>query len=209
MSRRLVLATGNQDKIVEIKNLLEHLEIEILTLDAFPGAPDVVEDGKTLEENAIKKARAIADFTGLPAVADDTGLEVDYLDGAPGVYSSRYSGEHATYADNVNKLLRELVGVPKEKRSARFRCVAAFCNPNDCRTIEGRCEGVIGEERRGEGGFGYDPVFYVPEYDRTFAEMDLELKNRISHRAKAFLKLRELIEHGEFDFRAKKINFGA
>lgn len=209
MSRKLVLSTGNQDKIVEIKNLLQHLEIEILTLDAFPGAPDVVEDGETLEENAIKKARAIADFTGLPAVADDTGLEVNYLDGAPGVYSSRYSGEHATYADNVNKLLRELMGVPREKRGARFRYVAAFCNQNDCRTIEGKCEGVIGEERRGTGGFGYDPVFYVQEHGRTFAEMDLELKNRISHRAKAFLKLRELIERGEFDFRAKKINFGA
>jgi XTP/dITP diphosphohydrolase len=191
---KLILATKNQDKIVEIQNLLSDLNVSVVTLNEFPDAPDVVEDGKTLEENAIKKAQVIGNFTGLPAVADDTGLEVDYLNGKPGVHSSRYSGENATYSDNVKKLLNELEGVPWEQRNATFRCVVALYHNDETRIVEGICKGVISEKPRGSGGFGYDPVFYVPEHDCTFAEMDLKLKNKISHRGKAFLAFRKLIE---------------
>ncbi len=193
MIKKLLIATKNQDKIAEIRLLLADLDVELLTLNEFPNVPDVIEDGLTLAENAIKKAKSYFEFTKIPAVADDTGLEVDYLNELPGVYSARFAGENATYSDNVNKLLKELHGIPSEKRGATFRCVVALCNEQKTKTVEGKCEGVILEETRGESGFGYDPVFYVPEYDCTFAEMDLELKNRVSHRAKAFLKLKELL----------------
>ncbi len=193
MIKKLLIATKNQDKIAEIRLLLADLDVELLTLNEFPNVPDVIEDGLTLAENAIKKAKTYFEFTKLPAVADDTGLEVDYLNELPGVYSARFAGENATYSDNVNKLLKKLHGIPSEKRGATFRCVVALCNEKETKTVEGKCEGVILEETRGESGFGYDPVFYVPEYDCTFAEMDLELKNRVSHRAKAFLKLKELL----------------
>jgi XTP/dITP diphosphohydrolase len=196
----VILATRNQDKIKEIRQLLSGLDLKIRTLHEFPGSPEVVEDGSTLEENALKKASEIATYTGLTAIADDTGLEVDLLNGAPGVFSSRFSGENATYGDNVEKLLSELQGVPLEKRSARFRCVVAIVDGDDSRTVEGICEGRIIEEPRGDSGFGYDPVFYVSEQKSTFAEMDLNLKNRISHRAKAFAKLKELLEHAELAF---------
>jgi len=195
--QKLVLATRNSDKVKEIRELLNLPDIEILALDEFPDAPEVAEDGATLEENAIKKAEGIAKYTGLPAVADDTGLEVDYLNGEPGVYSSRYAGEGASYSDNVEKLLRQLAGVPWERRMARFRCVVALCTEGESQTVEGTCDGFITESPHGRGGFGYDPVFYVPEYGSTFAEMDLELKNRISHRGKAFRKLKELIGRSE------------
>jgi len=200
VNKKIVLATGNKDKVKEIVEILKNLDIELLTLENFPGVPEVVEDGKTLEENARKKARVISGFTKLPAVSDDTGLEVEYLNGAPGVYSSRYSGENATYADNVKKLLDDLKGVPPEKRQARFRCAVVLYSENDTQIVEGVCEGEITDQPRGNGGFGYDPIFFVPECDCTFAEMDLNLKNRISHRAKAFLKLRNLLENDEFKF---------
>ncbi|MCH8018311.1 XTP/dITP diphosphatase [candidate division KSB1 bacterium] len=200
MNNKIVLATGNQDKVKEIVEILKNLDIELLTLKDFPGVPEVVEDGKTLEENALKKARIISEFTKLPAVSDDTGLEVDALNGAPGVYSGRYSGENATYADNVKKLLGDLENVPPEKRQARFRCAVALYSENNTQIVEGVCEGEITDQPQGNQGFGYDPVFFVPEYDCTFAEMDLNLKNKISHRAKAFLKLRNLLEKEEFKF---------
>ena len=200
MNKKIVLATGNQDKVKEIVEILKNLDIELLTLENFPGVPEVVEDGKTLEENARKKARVISEFTKLPAVSDDTGLEVEYLNGAPGVYSGRYSGENATYADNVKKLLDDLENVPPGKRQARFRCAVVLYSENGAQIVEGICEGEITDQPRGNGGFGYDPIFFVPEYDCTFAEMDLNLKNRISHRAKAFLKLRNLLENKEFKF---------
>ena len=200
MNNKIVLATGNQDKVKEIVEILKNLDIELLTLKDFPGVPGVVEDGKTLAENALKKARIISGFTKLPAVSDDTGLEVDALNGAPGVYSSRYAGEHATYADNVKKLLGDLENVPPEKRQARFRCAVAYYSENSTQIVEGVCAGEITDQPHGNQGFGYDPVFFVPEYDCTFAEMDLNLKNRISHRAKAFLKLKTLVENEEFRF---------
>ncbi len=197
---KIVLATGNRDKVKEITEILKNLDIELLTLEDFPGVPEVVEDGKTLEENALKKARVISEFTKLPAVSDDTGLEVEVLNGAPGVYSSRYSGENATYADNVEKLLDDLQSVPQGKRQARFRCAVALCSEKNTKVVEGVCEGEIADRPHGDSGFGYDPIFFVPEYNCTFAEMDLDLKNKISHRAKAFLKLRNLLENKEFNF---------
>ena len=194
MIRELVLATRNRSKVIELVALLGDLGITIRTLDEFPDAPDVVEDGDTCEANAVKKARAIAESTGLPAVADDTGLEVDALGGRPGVYAARYAGEDATYEDNCRKLLRELTGVPREQRTARFLTVAAIALPSDgIRVAQGTLEGVIAEEASGTLGFGYDPVFLIPELGKTLAQLSADQKNTISHRAKAFAKVREML----------------
>ena len=194
MIRELVLATRNRHKVEELLALLGDLGITIHTLDEFPDAPDVVEDGDTCEANAVKKARAIAEFTGLPAVADDTGLEVDALGGRPGAYAARYAGEDATYEDNCRKLLRELMGVPCEQRTARFLTVAAIALPSDgIRVAQGTLEGVIAEEASGTLGFGYDPVFLIPELGKTLAQLSADHKNTISHRAKAFAKVREIL----------------
>lgn len=191
---QLVLATNNEDKIREMKNLLDDLPVTILTRDDFLEFPDVEETGTTLEENATLKARAIAEFCSLPALADDSGLEVDALDGAPGVYSSRYAGEDVTYEDNNRKLIKELEGIPDEKRSARFRCVIAVCWDDDSTDIvEGTAEGYITEELSGDKGFGYDPVFYYPPEKRRFSEMTVDEKNRVSHRGKALMEARSLI----------------
>jgi XTP/dITP diphosphohydrolase len=194
MIRELVLATRNHDKVIELVALLGDLGITIRTLDEFPDAPDVVEDGDTCEANAVKKARAIAESTGLPAVADDTGLEVDALGGRPGVYAARYAGEDATYEDNCRKLLRELTGVPREQRTARFLTVAAIALPSDgIRVAQGTLEGMIAEEASGTLGFGYDPVFLIPKLGKTLAQLSADQKNTISHRAKAFAKVREML----------------
>lgn len=190
----LVLATANPDKILEIRHALARLPIEIRTREDFPGVPEVVEDGSTLAENALKKGRALVEATGLMALADDTGLEVDALDGAPGVYSSRFAGPGATYADNVRLLLERMRGVPREERTARFRCVIALVEPTGGAVlVEGVCEGEIAEEARGGGGFGYDPVFYVPSLGKTFAEMPLVEKDRISHRGLAVARMAKLL----------------
>lgn len=190
---KLVIATGNKDKFSEIAAILNEVlsgasladKVEFVPLSGL-NLPQVVEDGKTLEKNAIKKAAAVRDATGLMTLAEDTGLEVDYLGGAPGVYSARYAGPGRSYADNNKKLLAELKGVPDEKRTARFRCVAAVALPSGAVvTVEGKIEGFIAEKAAGAGGFGYDPIFIVPEYGRTFAEMTTDEKNAISHRAKA------------------------
>ena len=172
MIHELVLATRNRHKAAELLMLLGDPRITIRTLDEFPGAPDVVEDGDTCEANAIKKARAIAEYTGLPAVADDTGLEVDALGGRPGVYAARYAGEHATYEDNCRKLLLELTGVSPAQRTARFLTVAAIALPSGrVRMAQGVLDGVIAEEASGTLGFGYDPVFFVPELGQTLAQL--------------------------------------
>lgn len=194
MIHELVLATRNRHKGEELAALLGDLGIRIRTLDEFPGVPDVVEDGNTCEANAVKKATEIAAATGLPAVADDTGLEVDALDGRPGVYAARYAGEQATYEDNHRKLLRELSGVPRGRRTARFITVAAIALPwNGVQIATGRLEGLIAEEPAGSRGFGYDPVFILPELGKTLAELSADEKNRISHRAKAFIQARDLL----------------
>ena len=188
----LVLATRNRHKGQELAALLEGLGIRIRTLDDFPGAPEVEEDGDTCEENAIKKATIIAHSTGLPAIADDTGLEVDALDGRPGVFSARYAGEHATYEDNCLKLLHELAGVPREQRTARFLTVAALAVPEGTvRVAKGHLSGRIAQKPAGSLGFGYDPVFFVPELNQTLAELPADVKNRISHRARAFAEMRD------------------
>jgi XTP/dITP diphosphohydrolase len=188
---RLVLASGNPHKAAEITDILlaAGLDVEILPRPAE--VPEVVEDGLTLEDNARLKAVALCEATGLPAVADDTGLEVDALGGAPGVWSARYAGEHATYEDNVQKLLGELQGVPSERRGARFATVALVRWP-DGREVAaiGEVEGDIVEEPRGGAGFGYDPVFRPAEGDgRTFAEMTPAEKHAVSHRGRAFRTL--------------------
>jgi XTP/dITP diphosphohydrolase len=194
MIRELVLATRNRNKVIELVALLGDLGVIIRTLDEFPDAPDVVEDGDTCEANAVKKARAIAEFTGLPAVADDTGLEVDALGGRPGVYAARYAGEDANYEDNCRKLLRELMGVPREQRTAHFLTVAAIALPSDgIRVARGTLDGMIAEEASGTLGFGYDPVFFIPELGKTLAQLSADQKNTISHRAKAFAKVREIL----------------
>jgi len=190
----LVLATRNLHKGEELNALLSNLGIRVRTLAEFPDAPEVIEDGDTCEANAVKKARTIADVTGLPAVADDTGLEVDALDGRPGVFSARYAGEHVSYEDNWRKLLKELNGVPRKLRQARFLTVAALALPDgDTEVAQGILDGVIAEEPAGTGGFGYDPVFLVPDLGKTLAELSAEQKNRISHRAKAFAQVREVL----------------
>jgi XTP/dITP diphosphohydrolase len=199
MIRELVLATRNRHKVEELVALLGGLGITIRSLDEFPGAPDVAEDGATCEANAVKKARTIAEFTGLPAVADDTGLEVDALGGRPGVYAARYAGEGATYEDNCLKLLQELAGVPRERRTARFLTVAAIALPSDgVRVAQGTLDGVIAEEASGTLGFGYDPVFFVPELGQTLAQLSTDQKNKISHRAKAFTQAKDLLQEMEF-----------
>lgn len=191
----IVLATRNRHKGAEVAALLDGLGFTIRTLDEFPHAPEVVEDGATCEANAVKKAKEIAAATGLPAVADDTGLEVDALGGRPGVYAARYAGEGATYEDNCRKLIQELAGVPTGQRTARFLTVAALALPSEgVRIATGELRGTITEAPVGSKGFGYDPVFFVTELGKTLAELSSEDKNRISHRAKAFAQVRQLLQ---------------
>ena len=196
MIQEVVLATRNLHKGQELAALLGDLGIRLRTLAEFPDTPEVIEDGDTCEANATKKAREMAQATGLPAVADDTGLEVDALGGRPGVYAARYAGERATYEDNCCKLLEELKGVPWERRNARFKTVAALALPSGhMQVVIGTLEGMITEAPVGEKGFGYDPVFFVPEIGKTLAELSAEEKNRISHRAKAFAQVRQLLQN--------------
>jgi XTP/dITP diphosphohydrolase len=188
ISLKLILATHNRDKVREIRALLKNSLFTILTLDDFPQLEEIEESAKTLRQNALKKAKTVFEKTGLLSLADDTGLEVDALGGRPGVFSSRFAGNKATYQDNVNKLLDVLKDVPDVKRSARFRCVISIVGTGIEEFAEGICEGTIIREKRGSNGFGYDPIFYVPEYQKTFSELDLATKNRISHRGLALKK---------------------
>ena len=181
---KLVLATRNAHKLEEIRAIFDFKGMEVLSAFDFPDVPDVVEDRDTLEGNAEKKAVEIALATGCWSMADDSGLEVAALGGAPGVYSARYAGEACSYAANNEKLLKELAG--ETDRSARFRTVLALSNPaGDVRTLEGACQGRIIESARGGNGFGYDPLFVPKGYSETFAELDASVKNVISHRAVA------------------------
>lgn len=195
MITELVLATRNPDKGRELAALLGDVGVTIRTLAEFPGAPEVVEDGETCEANATKKAVTIARATGLPAVADDTGLMVEALGGRPGVHAARYAGDSATYEDNWKKLLRELTGVPRERRRAQFVTVAAIADPKgSVSLVRGVLDGLIAEAPAGTQGFGYDPVFFVPELGKTLSQLTPAEKNRISHRAKAFAQVREILE---------------
>ena len=191
----LVLATTNPDKQEELVSLLCDLGYTIRTMDEFDSVPRVIEDGETCQANAMKKATALARHTGMLALADDTGLEVEALGGRPGVYAARYAGEEATYEDNWRKLLRELEGVPADKRVARFRTAVAIAEPSSqVEVVEGVLDGRITESPSGAQGFGYDPVFLVPELGKTLAQLTLEQKNKISHRARALAKAKEVLK---------------
>lgn len=192
--KELLVATGNKGKLRELELLLLGSVERIRSLADFPELLAVEEDGKTFVENAIKKARSAALATGLPVLADDSGMMVDILGGRPGVHSARFAGATATDTENNARLLRELAGVPVEQRGAAFHCVIALCFPGgSCDTFDGELRGVILEEPRGTEGFGYDPLFLVPEYGKTLAELPLATKNRISHRGKALLRLKEFL----------------
>lgn len=192
----IILASRNEHKIEELQQTLKPLGIELRSALDFPNLKEVEEDKLTLEGNALKKARYVYEETGLPALADDTGLEVDALDGRPGVFSARYAGEDASYKDNVQKLLAELAGVDKKDRGAQFRTVVALVSDEGTHTFEGLCRGVILTGRRGDKGFGYDPVFQPKGYEQTFAELEAAIKNEISHRGKAMQQFLDwLMEH--------------
>jgi len=191
---KIVIATRNRHKAVELKTLLHGAGYDAVQLDEIDPdgkIPEVEETGTTFKENALLKAHAIAKATGLPAIGDDTGLEVDILGGAPGIFSARYSGENCTYEDNVKKLLRELSDVADDRRTARFKTVAVYVHKETELSAEGVVEGVITEKEEGVGGFGYDPVFSVLDMKKTYAQLADEEKNRVSHRGKA---IRSLIE---------------
>ena len=190
---KILLATRNKDKIRELRRILSGLELEIRTTDDYPGLSETIEDGDSFAENALKKAREAAEFAKIPALADDSGLEVDYLGGAPGIYAARYAGPDCTYEDNNRKLLDALEGVSPEARSAKFVCVAALVIPEETEiTRRGEMPGRIAEKPRGEGGFGYDPIFLLPD-GRTVAEISAGEKSKISHRAESFGKMRSVI----------------
>ena len=182
----IFLASGNTHKIEELKQVLQPLGIKLKSTLDYPDAEEVVEDQPDLQGNALKKAKFWWNKTGLPSISDDTGLEVDALNGAPGVYSARYAGENPTYDDNVNKLLAELKG--EKSRSAQFRTVIAFVDGSDNYFFEGICRGKIIDEKRGDKGFGYDPIFVPEGFEKTFAELRAEEKNKISHRGRAVQK---------------------
>jgi len=193
MLKTIFLASGNPHKIEELKQMIQPLGIELKSTLDFPDAHEVEEDQPDLKGNALKKARYWFNETGIPSLADDTGLEVDVLNGAPGVYSARYAGENVTYDENVEKLLQEMEG--ESNRKARFRTVIAFLDGSYEHLFEGVCEGEITTQRKGEKGFGYDPVFQPAEYDQTFAELSAEEKNKISHRGLAFQKFLTYLEN--------------
>ncbi|MFQ6609103.1 MAG: RdgB/HAM1 family non-canonical purine NTP pyrophosphatase [Fidelibacterota bacterium] len=196
MSRQVIIATRNKDKARELQTLLLNEGISVQTLDDVDPEhkiPEIKETGTTLEENALLKARTVAALLGRPAIADDTGLEVDALDSAPGVYAARYAGEGCSYEDNVNKLLAELVNVPFSDRTARFRTIACFADGEKELTSEGVVEGIITETPRGEDGFGYDPVFLIFHLGKTYAQLTKEEKNSLSHRSRAIKSLISLL----------------
>ena len=191
-TKRIIFATGNQGKMREIRKILQDLNVEVVSLKDIILEVDIEENGTTFEENAVIKAKAIMELTGEMVMADDSGLEVDYLGKAPGVYSARYLGEDTPYTIKNNHIIKELEGVEGQDRSARFVSVIACVFPNgDTITTRGTLEGLIAYEEKGNDGFGYDPIFYVPECGCTTAELGLEGKNRISHRGKALAMMKE------------------
>lgn len=192
--KQIIFATGNEGKMKEIRMILEELKCPVLSMREAGIEADIVEDGQTFEENAIIKARAIAQQTDSVVLADDSGLVIDYLNGEPGIYSARYLGEDTSYRIKNQNLIDRLEGVPDEKRGARFVCaIAAVLPGGEILTERGIMEGRIGYEEKGGNGFGYDPIFYVPEYDCSAAELTPEQKNQISHRGKALQKIKEAL----------------
>ncbi|MCI8863496.1 MAG: XTP/dITP diphosphatase [Lachnospiraceae bacterium] len=195
MIDKIIFATGNEGKMKEIRLILEDLGVEILSLKDTGIAFDIEENGETFEENAVIKAKAVMQATGALVLADDSGLEIDYLHGEPGVYSARYLGEDTSYRIKNQNLIERLEGVPDEKRTARFVCVIAAAFPDGrVLTARGTIEGMIGYEERGKGGFGYDPIFWLPECGCSTAELTMEKKNELSHRGKALRAMKEEIK---------------
>ena len=193
--KRMIFATGNENKMKEIREILGALPLEILSMKEAGVSADIVEDGKTFEENAPIKARAICKLAGEMVLADDSGLEIDYLNKEPGIYSARYMGEDTSYHIKNKSLIDRLEGVPDEKRTARFVCAIAAVFPDGKElVVRGTVEGIIGYEEKGENGFGYDPIFYLPERGCTTAELPPEEKNSISHRGNALRLMKELLE---------------
>ena len=189
---RLIIATGNEDKVREIDEILEGTGFEAISMKQAGFNPDIVEDGTTFEENALKKAMAVHELSGEYVMADDSGLCIDALDGAPGIYSARFCGENSTYEEKFRKIFEMLADVPEDKRTAQFVCAIAVVKPDGTSfTVRGECRGVLHEKPVGENGFGYDPIFYVPEFGMTTAQMEPEVKNSISHRGRA---LRAMVE---------------
>ena len=194
----MIFATGNEHKMVEIREILGELPVEILSMKDVGIKADIVENGNTFEENALIKAKEVCKLAGEMVLADDSGLEIDYLNGEPGIYSARYMGEDTSYHIKNQNLIDRLEGVPDEKRTARFVCAIAAAFP-DGRSfvVRGTIEGIIGYEERGTNGFGYDPIFYLPERGVSTAEIPPEEKNSISHRGNALRKMKELLEREE------------
>ena len=186
---KVVIATHNEDKLKEIQSHLESFSFSVLSLNKFPEIDEIIEDGNTLVDNALIKAREVFAKTGLPTISDDTGLEVCALDGKPGVYSARYAGENCTYSDNVNKLLKDMNKIPIPNRTAQFKTVMVFKDEKQELIVEGVVKGIISRESRGDEGFGYDPIFFVPELGKTFGELSIIEKNKISHRGNAIRNL--------------------
>lgn len=190
--KKIIFATGNAGKMKEIREILKDLDAEVLSMKAAGVEAEIVEDGKTFEENAVIKAKTVCKLTGEIALADDSGLEIDYLNKEPGIYSARYMGEDTSYRIKNANLIERLEGVPDEKRTARFVCAIAAAFPDGTvKTVRGTMEGRIGYEETGENGFGYDPIFYLPEYGCSSAELSMEEKNKISHRGKALRAIKE------------------
>ena len=193
--KEIVIGTYNNNKKTEIRKILNGIPVRLMDLDDFENPPDVIEDGVTFEDNATKKALELAGFCKMRVMADDSGLEIDVLDKRPGVLSSRYCGEDTGYEEKCLRLLEELKGVPFEKRTARFRCAIALAEPDRLQfVVSASCEGIISNEPKGNNGFGYDPIFYVPEHELTMAELGSEVKNRISHRALALRLFNERLK---------------
>jgi XTP/dITP diphosphohydrolase len=192
---KIVFATKNEGKVKEIKEMLEGMNIELISLNHYNNLPEINEDGKSFLENALKKAKIVSEFTGETVLADDSGLQVDSLNGEPGIYSARYAGDEATDEENNNKLLAKLKDVPEQKRTASFFCsLVLYKKDGNYDSFEGRWDGQIIDERRGENGFGYDPIFFVTELKLTAAELEPAVKNKISHRGQAFAKLKKVLE---------------
>ncbi|MGZ3559791.1 MAG: XTP/dITP diphosphatase [Thermodesulfobacteriota bacterium] len=191
----MIVATRNRGKTREIREALKGLGVRIRSLNDFSNVPEIEENGKTFVDNALKKARYYTKYFGKVTLADDSGLEVDFLKGLPGIYSARYAGEKASSQENNEKLLREMEGVPISKRGARFKCVIAVVSPDGREILaEGVCKGRIGFGEKGRKGFGYDPLFVLPNYGKTMAQLSLKEKNKISHRGKALRKIGKMIQ---------------
>ncbi|MFP4473298.1 MAG: XTP/dITP diphosphatase [Candidatus Omnitrophota bacterium] len=190
----LIVASKNPGKLREIRELMAEFDLRVRSLADYPGHPEIVEDGGSFEENAAKKALTISRWTEGLVMGEDSGLEVDALEGRPGIYSARYSGEGATDESNNQLLLRELNDVPQEKRTARYRCAVVLSRGADILvSVEGTCEGAIAPEPAGSNGFGYDPLFFLPQYGRTFGQLDPQIKAQISHRAEAVNKFKDAL----------------